>query len=125
MLMATASSNILQPNYVHALSGFAYEADSVFRNLKGANPGKSVAHVSTLSSDELIQVAKSRKLPIQSDGFGTLAGRSGLFNIDLLSGFGFVAHGTGSRANELVLVTRACSRTIPLLTSSRKYFAAV
>ncbi|HEX4888454.1 MAG TPA: lipase family protein, partial [Luteibaculaceae bacterium] len=59
-----------------------------------------------MSSDELIQVAKSRKLPIQSDGFGTLAGRSGLFNIDLLSGFGFVAHGTGSRANELVLVTR-------------------
>ncbi|MDP3188369.1 MAG: lipase family protein [Limnobacter sp.] len=35
-----------------------------------------------------------------------MSGRSGLFNIDLLSGFGFVAHGTGSRANELVLVTR-------------------
>lgn len=97
---------LLQPNHVHALSGFAYEADSVFRNLKGANPGKSIAHVSNLSSDELIQVAKSRKLPIESEGFGTLAGRSGLFNIDLLSGFGFVAHGTGSRANELVLVTR-------------------
>jgi triacylglycerol lipase len=81
-------------------------ADTVFRSLRSANPGKSTAHVSTLSSDELIQVAKSRKLPIQSDGFGTLAGRSGLFNIDLLSGFGFVAHGIGSRANELVLVTR-------------------
>lgn len=97
---------LLQPNYVHALSGFVYEADTVFRSHRRANPNKSIAHVSTLSSDELIQVAKTRKLPIGSDGFGTLAGRSGLFNIDLLSGFGFVAHGTGSRANELVLVTR-------------------
>jgi triacylglycerol lipase len=97
---------LLQPNYVHALSGFVYEADLVFRNLRMANPDKSISHVSMLSSDELIQVARSRKLPVKSDGFTTLAGRSGLFNIDLLSGFGFVAHGTGSRSNELVLVTR-------------------
>lgn len=97
---------LLQPNYVHALADFVYEADSVFRSLRKVNPSKSIAHVSTLSSDELIQVAKTRKLAVKSDGFGTLAGKSGLFNIDLLSGFGFVAQGTGNRANELVLVTR-------------------
>ncbi|MCR2745399.1 lipase family protein [Limnobacter parvus] len=97
---------LLQPNYVHALSDFVYEADEVFRKLKAANPTATVAHVSTLSSDELLRVAKTRKLAVESGGFGTLAGKSGLFNIDLLSGFGFVAHGTGSRANELILVTR-------------------
>ncbi|MEQ9107631.1 MAG: lipase family protein [Limnobacter sp.] len=97
---------LLQPKYVHSLSDFVYEADMVFRRIKTANPKESISQVSLFTSDELSQVAKRRKLALQESGFGTLAGRSGLFNIDLLSGFGFVAHGTGSRANELVLVTR-------------------
>lgn len=97
---------LLQPNYVHSLSDFVYEADMVFRKVKTANPRESIAQVSLLTSDELSQAAKMRKLVIPEIGFNTLAGKSGLFNIDLLSGFGFVAHGTGSRANELILVTR-------------------
>lgn len=97
---------LLQPNHVHSLSDFVYEADGIFRKLRASNPNQTVAQVSTLSSDELLQVAKTRKLGFQSGEFNTLAAKSGLFNIELLSGFGFIARGTGCRANELVLVTR-------------------
>lgn len=62
---------------------------------------EKVIHIfQALSSVQLRRAAKERDIPVQVKGFNTLAGRSGLFNIDLLSGFGFVAHGTGSRANE-------------------------
>ncbi|MEQ9108082.1 MAG: lipase family protein [Limnobacter sp.] len=44
--------------------------------------------------------------PVDDKNFSLFHAKSGLFNIDLLSGFGFVASGTGSRSNELVLVTR-------------------
>ena len=100
------SNLLLPPNLVHALSDFVYQADRTFRTFKDANPGKSDSYISALSSVQLRRAAKERDIPVQAKGFNTLAGRSGLFNIDLLSGFGFVAHGTGSRANELVLVTR-------------------
>ncbi|BET26657.1 lipase (class 3) [Limnobacter thiooxidans] len=97
---------LLQPHLVHSLSDFVYEADKVFRGNKAAHPAKSNAYVSALSSAELKRVAAERDLPVQPQGFNTLAAKSGIFNIDLLSGFGFIARGTGSRANELVLVTR-------------------
>jgi triacylglycerol lipase len=99
-------TNLLQPNFVHALSDFVYEADLVFRRHRTANASATVSQVAVLSSDELSRVAQTRKFPIQSQGFTAISGRSGLFNIDRLSGFGFVANGVGSRANELVLVTR-------------------
>lgn len=97
---------LLQPSLVHSLSAFVYRADSVFQTFKTANPGKSVSHISDLTSAILVGAASEKGLPIESAGFNTLAGKSGIFNIDLLSGFGFIARGTGCRANELVLVTR-------------------
>lgn len=100
------SNLLLSPNLVHALSDFVYQADRTFRTFKDTNPGKSDSYISDLSSVKLRREARERDIPVQAKGFNTLVGRSGLFNIDLLSGFGFVAHGTGSRANELVLVTR-------------------
>ncbi|WP_370264321.1 lipase family protein [Limnobacter sp.] len=97
---------LLNPKFVYALAEFSYQADLDFRSFKLAEPKKDNRQITTLSSLSLGDSAKQAGLPLHTSGFTTLAGKSGIFNIDRLSGFGFVARGTGSRSNELMLVTR-------------------
>ncbi|HEX4917837.1 MAG TPA: lipase family protein [Limnobacter sp.] len=57
-------------------------------------------------NDRLLNAADENKVELSRADFSVLTARSGLFNVKQLSGFGFVAEGVGSRAGELVLVTR-------------------
>ena len=100
------SNLLLEPRLVHFLSDVTYASDSAFRSYRAANPQKSITEVSISASDDIANRLRLRKSSVDTSTVSLFSGRSGLFNIDLLSGFGFVAHGTGSRANELVLVTR-------------------
>jgi len=96
----------MEPKHVHFLSDVAYATDVAFRGHKTANPKQSVAQVAVAAADDIAKRLRLRKGSADTSTVTLFHAKSGLFNIDLLSGFGFVAHGTGSRANELVLVTR-------------------
>ena len=96
----------MEPKHVHFLSDVAYATDVAFRGHKTANPKQSVAEVAVAAADDIAKRLRLRKGSADTSTVTLFHAKSGLFNIDLLSGFGFVAHGTGSRANELVLVTR-------------------
>jgi triacylglycerol lipase len=97
---------LLEPRLVHFLSEVVYATDAAFRNYKTLNPQKSVAEASVAAADDVANRLRLRKGSADTSTVSLFHAKSGLFNIDLLSGFGFVAHGTGSRSNELVLVTR-------------------
>lgn len=100
------NSLLLEPKLVHFLSDVVYATDMVFRDQQASNPKKSLGEVSVLAGDDIASRLRLRKGSVDTASVSLFHAKSGLFNIDRLSGFGFVAHGTGSRANELILVTR-------------------
>jgi len=97
---------LLEPKLVHFLSDFVYLADKQFRDHRMANPQSSVNVASYAAGRELARRLRNATASVDDKNFSLLHAKSGLFNIDLLSGFGFIARGTGSRTNELILVTR-------------------
>ena len=103
--MSQQNQLLLQPSLVHNLSDIAYRSDFLFRDTRENNPKSPLPSVRNMAASrlgkELLGVDG-----VSGQDVSMVSGRSGIFNIDLLSGFGFIARGTGSRANELILVTR-------------------
>lgn len=98
-------SDSLSPQQVHRLSSVSYEADLAFRDAKNQNPGANFAQVKKLAEREVIRPLSGSAV-IDTNRFSMVTATSGLFQINLLSGFGFVAEGIAGRQGELILVTR-------------------
>lgn len=98
-------ADLLSPQQVHRLSSVSYEADLAFRDAKAQNPSASFAYVSKLAANEVMRPLIDSPL-INTDRFSLITATSGMFQINLLSGFGFVAEGIAGRQGELILATR-------------------
>ncbi|HEY1057920.1 MAG TPA: lipase family protein [Limnobacter sp.] len=100
------SNRSLKPMEVHALSQFVYEADGTYQSVRSESPGKSNVAVRKEAEFLLKSAAPTKGLQLNTDQFSLLTAKSGLFNLEKLTGFGFVAQGIGGRSGELVLATR-------------------
>ena len=98
------SKQALSPKIVHELSEKVYASDRFYRDLRNRNPKQS--------EPKIIQQAQARmQFALENGNIGLhtqqfLTATSGIFQINQLTGFGFVAEGQGSRKGELVLATR-------------------
>jgi triacylglycerol lipase len=98
------SDNIC-PSQVHYLSNFVYRADLAYRNPSLWTPGRSHTSIHKEAEDFLAKSLVGNGL-IDVNNFSLFTATSGMFQINLLSGFGFVAEGIAGRQGELILVTR-------------------
>lgn len=99
-------SSLLAPSLVHKLSSVVYETDLAFRNIRSRNPNTSVARVTQLANKDFSKLLRETDVEISSNNLGFMTATSGMFQINLLSGFGFVAEGVAGRQGELILATR-------------------
>lgn len=99
-------SHTLSPQVVQKLSSVVYETDLAFRRTKTKFPNASRVSVTTMSSDRMKRILEVENAPVITENLGFMTATSGLFQINLLSGFGFVAEGIAGRQGELILVTR-------------------
>ncbi|MDH4395572.1 MAG: lipase family protein [Limnobacter sp.] len=99
-------TTLVAPSLVHKLSSVVYEADLAFRNIQSRNPNTSIARVTKLASKDFSKVLRETNIEFSSNNLGFMTSTSGMFQINLLSGFGFVAEGVAGRQGELILATR-------------------
>lgn len=98
-------ADLLSPQQVHRLSSVSYEADLAFRDARNQNPGTNFAQVRKIAAREVIRPLEGSPV-INTDRFALMTATSGMFQINQLSGFGFVAEGVAGRQGEIILVTR-------------------
>lgn len=98
-------SDSICPSQVHYLSNFVYRADLAYRNPNLWTPGRSGVSVQREAEDFMAKSLVNNGL-VDVNNFSLFTATSGMFQINLLSGFGFVAEGIAGRQGELILVTR-------------------
>lgn len=97
---------LLSPSVVHKLSSVVYDTDLRFRTLKTKNPKATIARVTKMASVGFSEVLRDSEVELSTSNLGFMTSTSGMFQINLLSGFGFVAEGVAGRQGELILATR-------------------
>lgn len=99
-------AELLAPSLVHQLSSIVYEADLRFRKAKLRQPGATVARITESVTRDFRDILRANESELADSELSFLTASSGIFQIKLLSGFGFIAEGRGGRQGELMLVTR-------------------
>lgn len=96
---------LLTPSEVHFFADQVYKLDKSFRDDRLHNPKASVEAISRNLARESKDKLTNPQFGNFSD-FTVLSSTSGISNLQLMSGFGFIAQGTGPRTGEWILATR-------------------
>lgn len=98
-------TRLLTPSEVHFFAAQVYQLDQAFRKDRLQNPKVSIESI----NQDLAHDSKDKLTNPQFGNFSdftVLSSSSGIFNLELMSGFGFIAQGTGPRTGEWILATR-------------------
>lgn len=96
---------LLNPREVHYFAGKVYGLDVELQSLAVVESPTAKRRMEASVADRYKSDIK-REASISFADFKTFTSRSGLFSINRLSGFGFIAEGVGPRAGEWILATR-------------------